>query len=73
MTTSRLCHFCDAPLREVVVDLGSSPLANSYLTEERLQAAEKRYPLAIYRCTSCLLAQLPMFETPEEIFSHAPE
>ena len=69
MTTSRLCRFCDAPLSEVVVDLGSSPLANSYLTEERLQAAEKRYPLTVYRCTSCLLAQLPMFETPAEIFS----
>jgi SAM-dependent methyltransferase len=67
--TSLSCRFCRAPLEHQVVDLGSSPLANSYLTPETLERAEVFLPLAVYVCTSCWLAQLPAVATPEEIFS----
>src|SRR5262249_33509849 len=62
---------CGAPLREVLVDLGSSPLANSYLEPEKMQQGEAFYPLCVYLCTECWLAQLPEFELAgaEEIFS----
>ena len=63
------CRFCGAPLRQVVADLGSSPLSNSYLSPEQLQQAEATYPLCAYLCERCLLVQLPEFETPEAIFS----
>ncbi len=69
MSPALACRFCDHPLDEVVVDLGSSPLSNANLSEQDLQGAEKTYPLCVYRCTRCLLVQLPMVESPEEIFS----
>jgi SAM-dependent methyltransferase len=62
------CRFCDAPLGDVVADLGSSPLANSYLEPADLQRAEAFYPLCVYLCRRCFLVQLPEFETPEAIF-----
>jgi SAM-dependent methyltransferase len=46
-----------------------SPLANSYLKPENLQQMEPHYPLCIYVCDACYLVQLPVFETPEGIFT----
>jgi len=63
------CRFCAAPLRHAMADLGSSPLANSYLRPEDLQRPEPFYPLCAYVCESCHLAQLPEFEAPEAIFT----
>ena len=63
------CRFCGAPLSEVFVDLGASPLANSYLEPEDLGKAETFYPLRVYVCGYCLLVQLPEEERPEAIFS----
>jgi len=62
------CRFCNAPLRHTVVDLGMSPLANSYLSAEQLNRMEPFYPLRVYVCEACLLVQLEAFETPESIF-----
>ncbi len=64
-----LCRACGAPLAHHFVDLGSSPLANSYLTAEALAAAEPFYPLTVYVCDRCWLCQLPEAATPAEIFS----
>jgi hypothetical protein len=63
------CRFCRAPLRDVFVDLGMSPLANSYLPPERANAMEPFYPLKALVCRECFLVQLEEFETPEAIFS----
>ena len=63
------CRFCGAPLSQVFVDLGASPLANSYLEPEDLDRAEAFYPLRVYVCGECLLVQLPEAERPEAIFS----
>jgi hypothetical protein len=63
------CRFCDAPLEHVFADLGSSPLANSYLPPERVGAMEPYYPLRALVCSRCFLVQLEEFETPEQIFS----
>ncbi len=69
LQSSLSCRFCGAPLSEVFVDLGASPLANSYLEPEDLGRAEAFYPLAVYTCGECLLVQLPEAERPEAIFS----
>jgi SAM-dependent methyltransferase len=66
---SLACRFCGAPLSHVFVDLGASPLANSYLEPADLRKAERFYPLCVYVCGECLLVQLPEEERPEEIFS----
>jgi predicted TPR repeat methyltransferase len=63
------CRFCGAPLTAVFVDLGSSPLANSYLEPADLMRAEAFFPLRVYVCGECLLVQLPEEERPEAIFS----
>ena len=63
------CRSCGRPLSNVFVDLGSSPLANSYLDEAALQRAEPFYPLCVYVCDACWLCQLPECATPEEIFA----
>ncbi len=63
------CRSCDTPLAAVFADLGSSPLANDFLTEDRLQAPEAFYPLRVYVCEHCFLVQLPEVVPPEEIFA----
>jgi len=63
------CRFCNSQLQHVFADLGSSPLANSYLAPEKLLAMEPRFPLTVYVCQECFLVQLPEFETAEAIFS----
>ena len=63
------CRFCGAPLEVVFVDLGASPLANSYLTADQVSAMEPFYPLRALVCARCFLVQLEDFATPERIFS----
>jgi SAM-dependent methyltransferase len=67
--TTATCRFCGTPLETVFVDLGMSPLANSYVSPERANAMEPFYPLRALVCESCLLVQLEEFEAPEAIFS----
>ena len=63
------CRSCGAPLEHTFVDLGMSPLANSYVKPEQLNRMEPFYPLHVYVCAKCLLVQLEQFSTPHEIFS----
>jgi len=63
------CRFCGAPLEHVFADLGSSPLANSYISPDRAGAMEPFYPLRALVCDRCFLVQLEEFETPQKIFS----
>jgi SAM-dependent methyltransferase len=64
-----LCRSCEKPLDEIVVDLGMSPFANSYIAPEQAAKMEPFYPLRVYICGSCFLVQLQQFETREAIFS----
>lgn len=66
---SRSCRFCGTPLNTPFLDLGTSPLANSYLTETDLLLPESFYPLQVYVCRECKLVQLEEFEKAETIFS----
>ena len=50
-------------------DLGMSPLSNSYVPFAKVDSAEKFYPLKVWVCDQCLLAQLEEFESPDAIFS----
>ena len=62
------CRFCNEPLSNKFVDLGTSPLSNAFLTKEMLVDSEKKYPLCAYVCDNCFLVQLPEFEKPRKIF-----
>jgi SAM-dependent methyltransferase len=67
-TTAR-CLFCKAPLRHTFVDLGMSPLCESYRTSEQLNQMEPFYPLHVKVCEECFLVQLEQYVSAEHIFS----
>jgi len=62
------CRFCEAPLEVTMVDLGKSPLCESFLRSDQLETMEPFYPLHVRVCSRCWLAQIPSFVPPEEIF-----
>ena len=68
-TTTVPCRLCGAALTETFVDLGMSPLCESFLHAEQLDARESFYPLHVRICTECLLVQLPAYVAGEDIFS----
>jgi SAM-dependent methyltransferase len=63
------CRFCGAPLRTTFVDLGMSPLCETYIKPAQLHEMEAFYPLHVYICDQCLLVQLQEFVRPDAIFS----
>jgi hypothetical protein len=64
------CRLCGAELADTFVDLGMSPLCESYIPADSLDDVERFYPLHVRQCSSCLLVQLPAYVSGEEIFSH---
>jgi len=64
-----LCRFCSTPLRDTFVDLGMSPLCESYLRADQLNHMEPFYPLHAWVCGSCFLVQLEEYVSPAEIFT----
>jgi len=71
-TTTMSCRFCGANLRQTFVDLGMSPLCETYPSAGDLKRGETYYPLHAYVCEQCFLVQLEEFESQEAIFSDYP-
>ena len=69
MSSKHQCRLCGAELTRTFVDLGMSPLCESYIPEEALDEAESFYPLHVRLCEACLLVQLPAYVSGESIFS----
>lgn len=67
--TGMTCRSCGRYAAHTLVDLGMSPLANSYVRPSELGRLEPFYPLRVYVCEFCLLAQTEAVARPEEIFS----
>lgn len=63
------CRNCKQKLRQTFVDLGVTPLANSYLKENQLHQMEPFYPLHAFVCDSCFLVQVLEYQSPKDIFS----
>jgi SAM-dependent methyltransferase len=68
-TQGRGCLACGAALRHTFVDLGMSPLCESYVAPEDLNRMEPFYPLHVYVCDACFLVQLEEYVSPESIFT----
>ncbi len=62
------CRFCHTTLHRTFVDLGMSPLCESFLTLEQLNQMEPFYPLHAYVCETCFLVQVEEYVGPERIF-----
>ena len=63
------CRHCGATLDLTLVDLGLSPLANSYVPPDKTAKPDPVYPLHARVCTNCWLVQVDDAVPPEEIFS----
>jgi hypothetical protein len=62
------CRFCATPLSDGVVDLGMSPLCESYVPEDQLEAMEPFYPLHAWVCSECFLVQIGDYVSAAHIF-----
>ena len=63
------CRFCGASLTQTFVDLGMSPLCETYPAPSDLNRGEVFYPLHVYVCGQCFLVQLEEYESAENIFT----
>lgn len=63
------CRHCGSQLTLSLVDLGSAPPSNAYLTEETLKAPEKLFPLRVLVCEQCWLVQTEDFAQADELFA----
>ena len=69
METRNQCRFCGEPLTDIFVDLGMSPLCESYIEDHTLNSVERFYPLRVFVCKKCFLVQLGKYVSAEDIFS----
>jgi 2-polyprenyl-3-methyl-5-hydroxy-6-metoxy-1,4-benzoquinol methylase len=63
------CRHCNTELTLPLVDLGSAPPSNAYLTKQTLHAPEKYFPLRVLVCDRCWLVQTEDFAQADELFS----
>jgi len=66
------CLGCGAVLPVPFLDLGRTPLANSYLPPAQAEGKEKTFPLAIAYCGKCYLVQLTRRVPPDTLFAEYP-
>src|SRR6266513_2753618 len=62
------CRFCGNTELHLVVDLGMSPLCESFLSRDQLLAMEPFYPLRALFCEDCGLMQVEEYLGGREIF-----
>jgi hypothetical protein len=62
------CRLCGSGLEHSFVDLGMSPLCESIVAPEQLDAMEQYFPLHVFVCGTCFLVQLREYVSPESIF-----
>jgi len=72
VAAAKRCRFCGSDLRRTFVDLGLSPLCETYPSVADLNRGETYYPLHVMVCERCWLVQLDEYETAENIFSDYP-
>ena len=63
------CRHCCSELELSLVDLGSAPPSNAYLTEQSQHAPEKWFPLRVLVCEHCWLVQTEDFAQAHELFN----
>ena len=63
------CRHCKSELKLSLINLGSAPPSNAYLSNEKLFSPEKWFPLQVLVCESCWLVQTEYFIKADEIMS----
>lgn len=62
------CRHCGTHLEHVFVDLGFAPPSNAYLTAANLKVPEVFFPLKVYICDNCWLAQTEDYSAADDLF-----
>jgi SAM-dependent methyltransferase len=63
------CRHCGADLALVLVNLGSAPPSNAYLTNLTMRRPEKWFPLKVLVCSFCWLVQAEAYSRAAELFN----
>ena len=67
-THATSCRVCTGSDLIEILDLGETPPANAYLTKKNLGKPEHLFPLILYFCRTCSLAQLLDVVRPDILF-----
>jgi 2-polyprenyl-3-methyl-5-hydroxy-6-metoxy-1,4-benzoquinol methylase len=62
------CRFCKKETLQSYLDLGFTPLADRFLTEQQFREPEPYYPLVVALCTNCGLSQLNHTVDPSALY-----
>lgn len=62
------CRACGRILKHQFIDLNSAPPSNAYLNEEDLHKPELYFPLKLFVCDRCWLAQTQDYARADELF-----
>ncbi|TRO37702.1 methyltransferase domain-containing protein [Pseudomonas sp. ALS1131] len=62
------CRGCGSPLHLSLIDLGTAPPSNAYLSADQLNQAEQWVPLRVLVCDSCWLVQTEDYRPAESLF-----
>ncbi|HWB19398.1 MAG TPA: class I SAM-dependent methyltransferase [Phycisphaerales bacterium] len=65
-----VCRTCGSPDLHLFLDLGVTPMANAFLTEDDLRKPEPKFPLSAHYCGNCGLVQVLDVVDPSLLFSH---
>jgi len=68
-TQTMNCRHCGAELTLPLVDLGTAPPSNAYLSRAQLAAPERYFPLRVFACTGCWLVQTEDFADRSQLFA----
>jgi 2-polyprenyl-3-methyl-5-hydroxy-6-metoxy-1,4-benzoquinol methylase len=63
------CRHCQEECKLTLIDIGSAPPSNAYLTKSDLNRPEKWYPLKVLVCESCWLVQAEAYSGADELFN----
>jgi 2-polyprenyl-3-methyl-5-hydroxy-6-metoxy-1,4-benzoquinol methylase len=62
------CRHCGYALELTLINLGSAPPSNAFLTQKTMKAPEKWFPLSVLVCQNCWLAQTEDFAQAADFF-----
>ena len=63
------CRMCKRPNLELFLDLGNIPRVDRFLSKNELNNNEPLYPLTVYLCMDCGLAQLGFIVPASDLFN----
>ncbi|MED5580008.1 MAG: class I SAM-dependent methyltransferase [Nitrospinota bacterium] len=63
------CRSCHADVKHCFLDLGIAPPSNALINSDDVSLHEKKFPLRVFVCDYCWLAQTEDFVRPDELFN----